>query len=99
MGKSGPVTDPFWEGGDPLLSPLLDALYPISQMEGVSWDESQRAFVAGQPQEALEFSIDIYPSENTRGPGRFLYGYYQPQAEIFYLLFQDGQLCPVWTSK
>lgn len=80
---------------DPRLSPLLDMLYPMSQTDGLSWDEFQRAFAADQSPEALEFRIDIYRPEEDSWPVQVLRGCYHPQTGTPYLLFQDGQLRPV----
>ena len=80
---------------DPRLKPLLDALYPMSQTEGLSWDEFLHTFSADQSPEALEFRIDLYRSEDTGWPSQVLRGCCHPQSGTPYLLFQDGQLRPV----
>lgn len=80
---------------DPRLKPLLDALYPMSQTEGLSWDEFLHTFSADQSPEALEFRIDLYRSEDTGWPSQVLRGCCHPQTGTPYLLFQDGQLRPV----
>lgn len=80
---------------DPRLSPLLDALYPMSQTDGLSWAEFQRTFAANQSPEALEFRVDIYRPEDDSWPVQVLRGCCHPQTGTPYLLFQDGQLRPV----
>lgn len=80
---------------DPRLRPLLDALSPMSQTDGLSWAEFQRAFAADQSPEALEFRIDIYRPEDASWPSRLLRGFCHPRTGTPYLLFQDGQLRPV----
>lgn len=80
---------------DPRLKPLLDALYPISQTDGLSWAEFQRTFAADQSPEALEFRVDIYRPEDDSWPVQVLRGCCHPQTGTPYLLFQDGQLRPV----
>ena len=80
---------------DPRLKPLLDALYPMSQTEGLSWDEFLHTFSADQSPEALEFRIDLYRPEDDHWPVQVLRGYRHPQTGTPYLLFQDGQLRPV----
>ena len=80
---------------DPRLKPLLDALPPMSQTEGLSRAEFQCAFAADQSPEALEFRIDIYRPEEDSWPVQVLRGCYHPQTGTPYLLFQDGQLRPV----
>ena len=64
---------------DPGSVPLLDMLYPMSQTDGLSWDEFQRAFAADQSPEALEFRIDIYRPEEDSWPVQVLRGCYHPQ--------------------
>lgn len=80
---------------DPRLKPLLDALYPMSQTDGLSWAEFQRTFAADQSPEALEFRVDIYRPEDDSWPVQVLRGCCHPQTGTPYLLFQDGQLRPV----
>ena len=80
---------------DPRLKPLLDALYPMSRTEGLSWDEFLHTFSADQSSEALEFRIDLYRPEEDSWPVQVLRGYCHPQTGTPYLLFQDGQLRPV----
>lgn len=80
---------------DPRLSPLLDALYPMSQTDGLSWAEFQRTFAADQSPEALEFRVNIYRSEDDSWPVQVLRGCCHPQTGTPYLLFQDGQLRPI----
>jgi len=80
---------------DPRLKPLLDALYPMSRTEGLSWDEFLHTFSADQSPEALEFRIDLYRPEEDSWPVQVLRGCYHPQTGTPYLLFQDGQLRPV----
>lgn len=80
---------------DPRLKSLLDTLYPMSQTEGLSWDEFLHTFSADQSPEALEFRIDLYRPEEDSWPVQVLRGYCHPQTGPPYLLFQDGQLRPV----
>ena len=80
---------------DPRLKSLLDTLYPMSQTEGLSWDEFLYTFSADQSPEALEFRIDLYRPEEDSWPVQVLRGYRHPQTGTPYLLFQDGQLRPV----
>lgn len=80
---------------DPRLKSLLDTLYPMSQTEGLSWDEFLHTFSADQSPEALEFRIDLYRPEEDSWPVQVLRGYCHPQTGTPYLLFQDGQLRPV----
>ena len=53
---------------DPRLKSLLDTLYPMSQTEGLSWDEFLYTFSADQSPEALEFRIDLYRPEEDSWP-------------------------------
>ena len=80
---------------DPQLKPLLDALYPMSQTDGLSWAEFQRTFAADQSPEALEFRVDIYRPEDDSWPVQVLRGCCHPQTGTPYLLFRDRQLRPV----
>ena len=80
---------------DPRLKPLLDALYPMSRTEGLSWDEFLHTFSADQSPEALEIRIDHSRPEEDSWPVQVLRGCYHPQTGTPYLLFQDGQLRPV----